>query len=99
MKFNMFNWILETLSLSLVFIFSSRILTILYVITLSCGTPLVYFLGIEENRSKIRDYFIANIRTFSKKNKKKGYDSKNQTALKGSITKRYFMTKVSIITH
>ena len=73
MKFNMFNWILESLGTFLVLVFRNRILTILYVIILSCGTPLVYFLGIEENRSKIREYFIANIRTFSKKNKKKGY--------------------------
>ena len=70
-KFNMFNWILETLSTFLVLIFRSRYIDILYVITLSCGTPVVYFLGIEENRRKVKEYFIANIRTFSKKNKKK----------------------------
>ena len=79
MKFNMFNWILETLSIFLLLIFHNMILTILCVIILSCGTPLIYFLGIEENRIKMREYFLANIRTFSKKNKKKGYDSKNQT--------------------
>ena len=71
MKFNMFNWILESLGTFLVLVFRNRILTILYVIILSCGTPLVYFLGIEENRSKVKEYFVANVRTFSKKNKKK----------------------------
>ena len=70
-KFNMFNWILETLSTFLVLIFRSRILSILYIITLSCGTPVVYFLGIEENRRKVKEYFIANIRTFSKKKENK----------------------------
>ena len=71
MKFNMFNWILESLGTFLVLVFRNRILTILYVIILSCGTPLVYFLGIEENRRKVKEYFIANIRTFSKKKENK----------------------------
>ena len=69
MKFNMFNWLLETLSTFLVLIFINRILTIFYIVTLSCGTPIVYFLGIEENRSMVKQYVKSNISTFSKKEK------------------------------
>ena len=29
--------------------------TIVYVVTMSCGTPLVYYLGIEENRQTAQD--------------------------------------------
>ena len=63
MKFNMFNWILETLSSFLVLILPSyRYFTILYILVNSCGTPLVYFMGIEENRSMAKEYFKLNLR-------------------------------------
>ena len=62
MKFNMFNWILETLSSFLVLILPSyRYFTNLYILVNSCGTPLVYFMGIEENRSMAKEYFKPNL--------------------------------------
>lgn len=67
MKFNMFNWILETFSTFLVFISLNRYFTLLYIVTISCGTPIVYFMGIEENRNLAKDYFKSNIRIFKKK--------------------------------
>ena len=67
MKFNMFNWILETFSTFLVFISLNRYFTLLYIVTISCGTPIVYFMGIEENRNLAKDYFKLNIRIFQKK--------------------------------
>ena len=50
-KFNMINWLLETLCTFLVVIDINRFFTILYILIMSCSTPLVYYLGIEENRT------------------------------------------------
>ena len=41
MRFNMINWLLETVSLILFLIKNNVFLTILYVLVNSCGTPLV----------------------------------------------------------
>ena len=72
MKFNMFNWILETLINILILSGSNRIFTILYILVMSCGTPLVYFMGIEENRKQAEEHFKSNIKIFkSKKTKSK----------------------------
>ena len=37
---------------------------ILYLTVMSCGTPIVYFMGIEENRQRAQDYFRSNMRIF-----------------------------------
>ena len=68
MKFHMFNWILETLSTILVLddLNLNRFTTLIYIFTMSCGTPLVYFMGIEENRKMAQEHFRANMRVFSK---------------------------------
>ena len=65
MKFNMFNWILETVSTFMVLIFINRIITLIYILIMSSGTPIVYFMGIEENRNKAKEYFKSNMRIFS----------------------------------
>ena len=62
MKFNMFNWVLETFSTILVLIKVNRIFYILYLFINATGTPLVYYLGIEENRKSAKEYFKSNIR-------------------------------------
>ena len=78
MKFNMSNWLLETASLILVTIghylensynitFYSFTFYTLYILVNSCGTPLVYFLGIEENRRLAGEKFQSRIRIFKKK--------------------------------
>ena len=41
MKFNIMNWLLETVSTVLVLIGENRFFTILYLLVNSCGTPLV----------------------------------------------------------
>ena len=48
MKFHLFTWIWE--SSTIILIISRPDLRLLYVLSISCGTPLFYFLGIEENR-------------------------------------------------
>ena len=50
----------------LVMILKKQILTILYFLVISCGTPLVYCLGIEENRQKAREYFDSRMRIRNK---------------------------------
>ena len=66
-KFHLFNWILETLSTFIVIILNlNRFSTLIYIFTISYGTPLVYFMGIEENRKMAQEHFRANMRVFSK---------------------------------
>ena len=57
MKFNFINYLLETLSVGLLLITRNPLTYFLYFIVNSCGTPLVYYLGIEENRRQAQDYF------------------------------------------
>ena len=74
MKFNMFNWMLETCSTILVIIIPPhRYFTLLYILVNSCGTPLVYFMGIEENRNMVKEYFKQNIKI--KEGIKRKYDN------------------------
>ena len=65
-KFNMFNCLLEGGAGLIVFMVKEKILfNILYLLVTSCGTPLVYYLGMEENRRKAREYFQSRIRIFT----------------------------------
>ena len=76
MKCNFFTWVLETSSI-LVVIVSSKphaTTTILYILCVSCGPPLLYFMGIEENRRAAEEYIKANIRVFHKISKTKVED-------------------------
>ena len=57
MKFNFINYLLETLSVGLLFISRHPGIYFIYFVVNSCGTPLVYYLGIEENRRQAQDYF------------------------------------------
>ena len=70
LKFNFFTWLLETASISVVFLSAGDQAKILYIFCVSCGTPLLYFIGIEENRRAAEEYIKANIRVFHKKDKK-----------------------------
>ena len=53
MKFNLLNYLLETLSMVLTLAVSGYLVGLLQIILVtSCGTPLVYYLGMEENRQE-----------------------------------------------
>ena len=65
-QFNMINWMLELLSLLPVIFQEKQIFTILYLLVTSCGTPLVYYLGIEDNRQKAKEYFQSRMRILKK---------------------------------
>ena len=62
MKFNLFSWIWETSSMIIVTV--NIDMKILYALSISCGPPLIYFMGIEENRRVTQEYFKANISIF-----------------------------------
>ena len=52
MKFNLMNWMIETVSLLFVIIFQGDdIATIIYILLNSCTTPLIYHFGLEENQN------------------------------------------------
>ena len=68
MKFNMINWILETLIVLSTLSTTALLQHILFTTSVSLGTPLVYVLGIEENRKLAREQFKRHIRIFKKKN-------------------------------
>ena len=57
MKFNLINYILETVSMILMLVFKEEVIILLYLLANSCGPPLVYYLGIEENRKQAQEYF------------------------------------------
>ena len=66
MKFNLWNWILETISTLIVIIIKNSYSTVIYLLITSCGTPLVYYLGIEENRRQAKARFKEHIKMFKK---------------------------------
>ena len=53
LKFNFLNWIIETVSTLLVILIPSDLATTSYILLNSCATPMVYFLGMRENRSSV----------------------------------------------
>ena len=50
--------------------FNLILLYVLYFQVTSCGTPIVYFIGIEENRTKTREFLRSNIENFVPKKDK-----------------------------
>ena len=63
MKYNLLNWILDTVSLGLVMI-SSKDYQIFYLLGISCGNPILYLLGIRDDRKNSAEYSKSNIRIF-----------------------------------
>ena len=66
MKCNLLNYILESVSVVLMITVDDYFIDILYVTINCCGTPLVYFLGIEENREHALEYFRSHVKYFRK---------------------------------
>ena len=56
MKFNLINYLVETLSGILFLVVKNFFVDVLYLLLNCCGTPLVYYLGIEENRKQAEQY-------------------------------------------
>ena len=89
MKFNMINWALETVSIILVVIFPGEIILIIYLLVNCCGTPLIYFLGIEENRQATEKLILSKIKIIKKRDK-----SENQTETETQFVKKCFRVKL-----
>ena len=62
MKFNLLNWILETTCTIIIVLIKNPYSTVIYLLIISSGTPLVYYLGIEENRRQAQARFKEHIR-------------------------------------
>ena len=67
-KFNLLNWILDTVSLGLVMI-SGEDYQIIYLLVISCGHPHLYLMGIQEEREETKNYSKSKIRIFQRKGK------------------------------
>ena len=66
----MINWVLETLgTLFIVVLPTSTYFWLLYMLLCSCGTPVVYFLGIEENMKTAREIGMKKMNVISIKKK------------------------------
>ena len=63
-KCNLFNWILETTSI--LFVIVSPKNNFLYLFLMNCGPPILYFMGVGENRQATEEYFKSKIRVFHK---------------------------------
>ena len=67
MKFNMMNWALETVGTVLIMILPTSSCFILYLLLNSCGPPVVYFMGIEENLKTAREIVKGKLNIVSRK--------------------------------
>ena len=88
-KFNLLNWMLDTVSLGLVMI-SGEDYQIVYLLVISCGNPLFYILGIVVDRKNEENFSKSNIRIFKRQgqldfgDRKQGSSSQlsgNETAI------------------
>ena len=68
-KFNLFTWIWETISMVIAALGAEN--QLYYLLSISCGPPLLYFIGIEENRQAAATYIASNIRIFKDISKKR----------------------------
>ena len=61
MKYNVINNILTILSSLIFLIMRNGIALMMYLSVTSCGSPLVYLVGIEENRKKLKKLLKSNL--------------------------------------
>ena len=81
MKFNMLNWVLETIVNILILFNISKLTIVIYITFMSVGTPLVYFMGIEENRKMAKEHFKTHIKIFKRKNQVETEDGAEESSL------------------
>ena len=61
LKFNLVQWIMETIVSIAIFLFESIYSGIFSIFIMSCGTPLIYYIAIEENRRKTIEFIQEKI--------------------------------------
>ena len=82
----MINWVLKTI-VNILIMFNFSILSkIIYITIMSVGTPLVYFMGIEDNRKKAKEHFKSHIKIFKKKNQVEVTEGIAETSCKCIVT-------------
>ena len=60
MKFNLINYVVETVGVIMCLVVKNFFVDMLYLLFNWCSTPLVYYLGMEENRNKAEEYIRSN---------------------------------------
>ena len=66
MKFNLLNYILDTVSMVLLLNVKGFFIELTNITVKSCTTPLVYYLGIEENRQLVREWIVSKLRSLAR---------------------------------
>ena len=66
MKYNLIISILSIVSSLIFLIIRNRISTMVLLFVISCGSPLVYLMGIEENRKNAKKLLKSNLEVFDK---------------------------------
>ena len=61
MRFNLINWALDTLVLILSAQLINRFVHVFFFLVSSCGTPVIYYLGIEDNRRQMKEFYKQQI--------------------------------------
>ena len=67
-KYNLFQWILETINIICVVISPKN--NFIFLLCMNCGPPIIYFMGIAENRKATEEYVKSKITVFDKLRKK-----------------------------
>ena len=68
-RFNLMNWMLESVMILMIFLTTDKMFQTAFILVTSIGTPLIYYLGIAENRKQIEEYYQNQIRKMKKINK------------------------------
>ena len=66
-KFNLMTWVLDSLMIVMIVMTTDKLLQTSFMLVTSIGTPLIYFLGIEENRKQMQEFYQYQIRKKRKK--------------------------------
>ena len=61
-RFNLMNWMLESVMIIMIFMTTDKMFQTTFILVTSIGTPLIYYLGIEENRKQIEEFYRNQIR-------------------------------------
>ena len=65
-RFNLMNWLLETVMILMIFMTTDKMFQTTFILVTSIGTPLIYCLGIAENRKQIEEFYRHQIRKVKK---------------------------------
>ena len=62
-QFNLMNWVLESVMILMIVTTTDKMFQTSFILVTSIGTPLIYYLGIEANRQKIKEFYRNQIKT------------------------------------